>query len=430
MGGRISEEIYKARSNMKVLILAGGIGKRMVPFKTEKYKIKFLGTEIIKQKVEELIKLGLNDIIVVCNPVIQENLKNILQSGVKIIIQPQPLGMANAILCAKEILKTDDVLIVNPNDIFEPSIYHSILTEYKNSSFDSYILAYKVQKYFPGGYLRTENSEIKEIIEKPQPGHEPSNLVNIVVHLHRDIRKLIEYLEKTSSEKDDVYEKSISQMMKDGFRFKAVEYTGFWGSIKYPWDILNIKNYYMERRVTYISNLATISEKSIIEGPVIIDDNVKIYENTKIKGPCYIGKNTIIGNNCLIRENTHIGSDCLVGNSTEIRNSYIGDNCKFHMNYVGDSILEGNILMGAGAITANFRFDEKNIFCRIGNEIVNTNLNKFGCIIGKDAKIGVNTSIMPGIKIGSNSIIGPGIVLTEDIGDNKKVFIKHNLSIR
>ena len=57
-------------------------------------------------------------------------------------------------------------------------------------------------------------------------------------------------------------------------------------------------------------------------------------------------------------------------------------------------------------------------------------MNKFGCIIANNAKIGVNSSIMPGIKIGSNSIIGPGIVLANDVDDNKKVFIGQNLIVK
>ena len=40
---------------------------------------------------------------------------------------------------------------------------------------------------------------------------------------------------------------------------------------------------------------------------------------------------------------------------------------------------------------------------------------KLGAMIGKDVRIGINVSIMPGIKIGTHSFIGSGIILDKDI---------------
>ena len=64
-----------------------------------------------------------------------------------------------------------------------------------------------------------------------------------------------------------------------------------------------------------------------------LGDNVKIFENSKIVGPCYIGDNTVIGNNNIIRQ-SQIGSGCVTGFNTDITRSYIGDNCWFHSNYI------------------------------------------------------------------------------------------------
>jgi acetyltransferase-like isoleucine patch superfamily enzyme len=40
-------------------------------------------------------------------------------------------------------------------------------------------------------------------------------------------------------------------------------------------------------------------------------------------------------------------------------------------------------------------------------------------MIGRGVRIGVNVSIMPGIKIGSGSFVGAGVVLGEDLPDGK-----------
>ena len=48
---------------------------------------------------------------------------------------------------------------------------------------------------------------------------------------------------------------------------------------------------------------------------------------------------------------------------------------------------------------------------------MNSKRTKLGAIIGSHVRIGVNTSIMPGIKIGTNSMIGAGLRIDRDIPD-------------
>ena len=44
--------------------------------------------------------------------------------------------------------------------------------------------------------------------------------------------------------------------------------------------------------------------------------------------------------------------------------------------------------------------------------------------MGKDCRTGINSNIMPGIKIGSNSIVGAGVTLMEDLESNKIAFFE------
>ena len=167
----------------------------------------------------------------------------------------------------------------------------------------------------------------------------------------------------------------------------------------------------------------------ILEGPVRIGNNVKVFENTKIVGPTYIGDNTIIGSNNIIRESM-IGQHCVTGFNTDIARSYIGDNCWFHSNYIGDSVLEGNVGVGAGTVLANFRLDEGEIQSSIVGNRVNTNRNKLGAMIARDVRIGVNTSIMPGVKIGTNSLIGAGLVIDQDVPEHSFCMGKQPFEIK
>jgi len=278
------------------------------------------------------------------------------------------------------------------------------------------LLGYQVKDYFPGGYLVVDSkSELKLIIEKPERGKEPSNLVNILVHLHTDPKRLLEYTEATKTSRDDVYECALDAMIKDKHRIKVVPHPGFWAPIKYPWHIFPVVRRFLDQSQEYISPSAHISEKAIIKGKVIISDNVKVFENAVIRGPAYIGPDSIIGNNSLVRDYSHIGAHCVVGYSTEVKGSYIGDGCWFHMSYIGDSIIGESCSFGAATILSNFRFDERNISVKIEGKSIDSGLDKLGAIVGDNSKTGVNVSVIPGIKIGPNSIVGSHVCLTEDL---------------
>ena len=77
-------------------------------------------------------------------------------------------------------------------------------------------------------------------------------------------------------------------------------------------------------------------------------------------------------------------------------------------------LVESDISFGAGALTANFRLDQQ--------PIKDTSRTKLGAIIGSGSRVGVNTSLMPGLKLGSQTVVGPGLVLNQDLADQQTYF--------
>ena len=408
---------------MRAIFLCGGSGKRMFPITEDKFILDFLGKPLLEHQIETAREAGLSHFVLIGNP---ENIGRIEQitrkiPGIKVdlALQKEPLGIADALKSAEPFLH-GQVLVINPNDVFSSSAYIKIITEAEKATASSYILGYQVQKYFPGGYLQVNSqNELLNIVEKPNPGEEPSNLVNILVHCHNDPGKLLHYVETTQTTKDDVYECALDNMVKEGHKIKVVLYSNFWAPIKYPWHILKAIEYFLDNTQPYIAPSAHISEKATVEGKVILSDNVKVLENAVIRGPAYIGPNSIIGNNALVRDYSHIGSNSVVGYSTEVKHSYIGDNCWFHSNYVGDSIIDDNCSLGAGTVLANLRLDEGNICIKVGDSLVDTGYDKLGAIVGQGCRIGVNSSLMPGVRVGPNAFVGPHIYLHDDLGANK-----------
>ncbi len=410
---------------MKVIFLCGGIGKRMFPLTEDKFLLNFLGKTLLQHQIEAARQAGLNQFMIIGNPTNMGQIEQIAGTAsgarIELALQKQPLGIADALKSAASFLDSD-TLIVNPNDVFAASAYTNLIQEAKKKSAASYMLGYRTKEYFSGGYLVIDSrNELKHIVEKPKPGQEPSNLVNILVHLHTKPERLLEYIEKVKTNNDDVYECALDNLVKDGHKIKVISYTDFWAPIKYPWHIFDAVKYLLDISQPKISASAYISEKATIEGKVIISDNARVLENAVIRGPAYIGSGSIIGNNALVRDYSHIGADCVIGYSTEVKGSYIGDGCWTHSSYIGDSIIGKSCSLGAGTVLANFRFDEQKISATVGGKTVDTGRDKLGAIIGDNCKMGVNASVMPGIKIGPNSIVGSSVCLAKDLGPGKMI---------
>jgi len=418
---------------MKVVFLCGGHGKRMFPITEDKFLLDFLGQSLLEHQIKVACEAGLSHFVIIGNPENMVKIEQITQKilGIKIdlALQKEPSGIADALKSAESFLH-GQLLVINPNDVFSNSAYTKIIAEAARAAATSYILGYKVQKYFPGGYLQINSrNELLHVVEKPKPGEEPSNLVNILIHYHGNPEELLNYIETVRTTKDDIYECALDNMVKAGHKIKVVPYDDFWAPIKYPWHIFKVMEYFLDNAQPYIAPSVRISEKATIEGKVILDDNVKVLENAVIRGPVYVGTNSIIGNNVLVRDYSHISSNSVVGYSTEVKHSYIGNHCWFHSNYIGDSIIEDNCSLGAGTVLANFRLDERNIQIKVDDSLIDTSYDKLGAIIGRGCRIGVNASLMPGVRVGPDSSVGPHICLRRDLGANKTILLESRYQV-
>lgn len=199
--------------------------------------------------------------------------------------------------------------------------------------------------------------------------------------------------------------------------------------MKYPWHLLAVRNYLFDKFLTKknIAESARIAKNAVIEGNVFIGENAVIYEGAAIKGPCYIGDNSIIGNNSVVRDYCNLEAGSLVGSFAEAARVIFQPDVHIHSGYFGDSIVDAGCRIGAGTVTANARLDREEIGAFVKKEengekktvMIKTGLKSLGVIIGRNSKIGINVSLMPGRMIGKNCIVGPGSVLMENLGDGQ-----------
>ena len=416
------------KKELVAVVLAGGEGNRFWPLSCDKVLFPWFGKPFIEYSIRESLPKEVSRIVLITNAQNNAAVSSLKFSVPSVaVVQHRALGMGDAILSAASELKNSSLLILNGDELSDAGMLSEVVAKGKSEDVFGVIPGLETDRYFPGGYVVTAGDKVVEIVEKPGSGNEPSHFITMLGHFLSDSDIFLDELKHTTSTKDDVYERALSVLMKR-HPFIMHAHKGVFASLKYPWHVLEVTDTLLKRLPSHRGKNVEIKEDVILEGNVYIDDEVKIFEHTKIIGPCYIGKGTVVGNNNIIRQ-SHIGAGSVTGFNTDITRSYIGENCWFHSNYIGDSVLEQNISMGSGAVLANLRLDDGEIHSLINDERIPSGRNKLGSVVGKDVRIGVNASIMPGIKIGRGSFIGAGVVLAKDLPEEMYCTVKNSLTV-
>lgn len=169
-----------------------------------------------------------------------------------------------------------------------------------------------------------------------------------------------------------------------------------------PWKITNDLKNIIEKLILNLGDDYTIEDHIAIHKSATIENNVTI------KKPAIIGENCYIGANAYFREGVYLDKSVKIGPGCEIKSSIICSNTAIaHFNYIGNSIVGRNINFEAGSIAANHYNERANkkISVLHNSEIIETNSDKFGSLIGDNSRVGANAVLSPGTILIKNSIV-------------------------
>lgn len=406
---------------MQIVIIAGGEGKRMKPLTTHKSLYSFLGIPLVAHLFPHFSPQQ-NRILIVTSPTSLSDFQNALQDySVEYAVQPEPNGMAGALIAAEASLKPDQpILIVSAAKLQDASTYQAMLEHIQKNPTEACLAVRKVETYKDGGYLQLDGDKVVAIIEKPGANNMPSPYYKLILDYFPRAGEFIADLKQAKTDKDDQYEVGLSSYLKRVGAAKLVV-SGDHVSIKHAYNILDIMRMALTKMlVPGIHPTATVAKTAVLGGAVMIDAGAKILDHAVIQGPAYIGRNVVVGNGALVRESC-IEEGSQVGYGSEVARSYLGPATKGHMMYIGDSIIEGSVNISAGTVLANYRFDHEEISVCMPSGKVKTGRKKFGSIIAKNSITGINSSLMPGTVIGSHVSIGSGCTIKGYIKDGSEI---------
>lgn len=140
-------------------------------------------------------------------------------------------------------------------------------------------------------------------------------------------------------------------------------------------------------------------EPNVVFGPgVRIETGAVIHAFSHIEG-AHIGPQASVGPFARLRPGADLAAGSKVGNFVEIKKASIGKGAKVsHLTYVGDATVGADVNIGAGVITVNY-----------------DGYNKHQTIIGDNAFIGSNSSLVAPVTIGNGALVASGSVITEDV---------------
>ena len=185
----------KNKNNIKVVIMAGGYGKRLLPLTKNKPKplIEIQGKPMLEQLILRIKKFGFYEFIISINylgEMIQKYFKRgkILDVNISYIKENKPLGTAGSLHKLKNI-KNQDILVTNC-DVFSDIDYTSVVEYHKSNLADATMVVRHYEIPNPFDVVETAGKKFVSFETKP------SKYENINAGIYVLNAKVLKYLEK------------------------------------------------------------------------------------------------------------------------------------------------------------------------------------------------------------------------------------------
>jgi len=429
------------------IILAAGRGVRMRS-RIPKVLHPICGKEMILYSIEKLLSLGLQRVILVVSPDNIDSIRQVVGDIVEYVIQTEPNGTGSAVQDAMGVVgdNCSHILVHNADmPLVSYESLHRLTESHKENGYAMTLLTMDdVVSEDLGCISRDEQQSICDVIEsvdRAVPDYDAFE-VNLGTYCFQAKWLVNELTNVMPRDNGELY---LTDLVRIGYT-----YNGSIGSVfsRDRVECLGVNN-----RVQ-LSNVETVQRRRIVERlmlsgvtiqnpeTVIIDDSVKVGQdttilpntiligNTDIGEQCHIGPWTMIndctvGNSCtvnssqledsILKDNVEIGpfshlrQGCVletnthIGNYVEMKETTFGNGSACgHFSYLGDADISDDVNIGAGTVTCNYDGTEKH-----------------QTFIEQGAFIGCDTMLVAPVVVGKGASTGAGSVVVANIPDGR-----------
>ncbi|MDJ0384745.1 glucose-1-phosphate thymidylyltransferase [Streptomyces sp. G-G2] len=310
---------------MKALVLSGGAGTRLRPLThtSAKQLVPVANKPVLFYGLEAIADAGITEVGIVVGDTadeIREAVGDGSKFGIEVTYIPQtaPLGLAHAVVIAREFLADDD-FVMYLGDNFIVGGISDLVDSFRADRPTAQILLTQVSdpKSFGVAELGPDG-RVVGLEEKPEVPKSDLALVGVYLFtpaVHEAVRAI-----KPSWRGELEITHALQWLIDADFDVRSTTISGYWKDTGNVNDMLEVNRSVLERAEPRIEGL--VDAASEIIGRVQIDEGAQVTES-RIVGPAVIGAGSVITGS-YIGPFTSISRDCTITDS-EIEFSIILD---------------------------------------------------------------------------------------------------------
>jgi glucose-1-phosphate thymidylyltransferase len=301
---------------VKALVLAGGAGTRLRPIThtSAKQLVPVANKPVLFYGLEAIKDAGITDVGIVVGDTaqaIQDAVGDGSTFGIRTtyIHQAAPLGLAHAVLVARDFLGDDD-FVMYLGDNFIVGGINPLIDEFREAQPDAQIMLTQVSD--PRAFGVAELNEAGEVVGlEEKPRHPKSNLALVGVYMFtRAIHEAVDNLKPSWRGELEITE-AIQWLIENGKAVRSTTITGYWKDTGNVSDMLEVNRLVLESIEP--RQLGTVDDDCEIIGRVIVEAGAQV-NGSRIVGPAIIGTGTKVSGS-YIGPFTAIADECVVDDS-------------------------------------------------------------------------------------------------------------------
>jgi glucose-1-phosphate thymidylyltransferase len=339
---------------VKALILAGGAGTRLRPITHTRAKqlVPVANKPILYYGLEAIADAGIKQVGIVVGDTAAEVMAAVGDGsdwGLAVTYLPQeaPLGLAHAVLIARDFLGEDDFVMYLGDNLLKQSLKDFVdrfeddrlrartpTLEGTSAAPVAQILLKEVPDphRFGVAELAADGSVIRLLEKPPEP---PSNLALVGVYLFdASIHEAVSSIEPSPRGELEITD-AIQWLVDRGLRVRTEILEGWWidtGKLTPLLEANRLILETLERRVE-----GEVDEESEIDGRVVVEPGARVVRS-RIRGPVVLGAGSTVSDS-FVGPFSAVGRRCVIDRS-EVEHSVILDDCRV----VGAGRLEDSLL--------------------------------------------------------------------------------------
>ncbi|MFJ2646620.1 glucose-1-phosphate thymidylyltransferase [Streptomyces sp. NPDC087420] len=308
---------------MKALVLSGGAGTRLRPIThtSAKQLVPVANKPVLFYGLEAIAEAGITEVGVIVGDTadeIREAVGDGSQFGMRItyLQQESPLGLAHAVLIAREFLGDDD-FVMYLGDNFIVGGISGLVDGFRADRPDAQILLTQVPNPTSFGVAELDvGGRVVALEEKPKQPKSDLALVGVYLFtpaVHEAVRSI-----EPSWRGELEITHAIQWLIDQKKDVRSTTISGYWKDTGNVTDMLEVNRSVLERIEPHCDG--TVDEASEIIGRVRIEKGAKV-TGSRIVGPAIIGADTVVSD-AYIGPFTSVSEECTIEDS-EIEYSII-----------------------------------------------------------------------------------------------------------